>query len=92
MCQGNPLNFFYEKNFSSKCKYEFDKDANQWQEQSLGGALLKRCSYKFRKIYRKTPATLLKKRPCYTCFPVNFETFLRTHFLTENLPWLLLQG
>ena len=88
---GNPLNFLNGKIFSSKCKYAFDKAANQWQEQSLGGALLKRCSYKFRKNYRKTPATSLKKRPWHTCFPVNFETFLRTNFLTEHLPWLLLQ-
>ena len=26
----------------------------------------------------------------HTCFPVNFEKVLRTHFLTEHLRWLLL--
>ena len=56
----------------------------------------KRCSYKFRKIYRKTPAaeyffnkvraaTLLKKRLWYRCFPVNFAKFLRTSF-SQNTP------
>ena len=34
--------------------------------------------------------TLLKKRPWYKCFPVNFMHFLRTHFFTEHLRWLLL--
>ena len=59
----------------------------------------KRCSYKFRKIHRKTPvpeclfkescklrsATLLKT---HRCFPVNFTKFSRTTFLTEHLWWL----
>ena len=36
------------------------------------------------------PATLLKKRLWHRCFPVNFVKFLRTPFLTEHLPWLLL--
>ena len=36
------------------------------------------------------PATLLKKRVWYRCFPVNFVKFLRTPFLTEHLQWLLL--
>ena len=34
--------------------------------------------------------TLLKKRLRHRCFPVNFEKFLRTDFLTEHLRWLLL--
>ena len=34
--------------------------------------------------------TLLKKRLCYRCFPVNFAKFPRTPFLTEHLLWLLL--
>ena len=37
------------------------------------------------------PATLLKKRLWHRCFLVNFAKFLRTHFLTEHLRWLLLQ-
>ena len=37
------------------------------------------------------PATLLKKRLWHRCFPVNFAKFLRTHFVTENLRWLLLE-
>ena len=36
------------------------------------------------------PATLLKKRLWHRCFPVNFEKFLITLFLTEHLRWLLL--
>ena len=34
--------------------------------------------------------TLLKKRPWYKCFPVKFTHFLRAHFFTEHLWWLLL--
>ena len=34
--------------------------------------------------------TLSKKRPWYSCFPVNFVKFLRKPFLIENLRWLLL--
>ena len=30
------------------------------------------------------PATLLKKRICRRCLPVNFVKFLRTPFLTEH--------
>ena len=37
------------------------------------------------------PGTLVKKRLCYRCFPVNFVKFLRTSFLTEHLWWLLLK-
>ena len=33
----------------------------------------------------------LKKRLWYSCFPVNFVKFLRTHFFIEHLWWLLLQ-
>ena len=36
------------------------------------------------------PATLLKKRLCHRCFPVNFSNFLRTPILTGHLWWLLL--
>ena len=64
---------------------------------------VKRCSYKFRKIHRKTPvpqseentsdrprpATLLKKRLWHKCFLVNFVKFLRTPFFIEHLSWLL---
>ena len=37
------------------------------------------------------PATLLKKRLWYRCFPVNFAKFLRTPFSIEHLWWLLLR-
>ena len=36
------------------------------------------------------PATLLKRRFQYGCFPVKFAKFLRTSFFTENFWWLLL--
>ena len=45
----------------------------------------------FFKVAGLTPATLLKKRLWHGCFPVNFEKFLGTPFLTKHLPWLLLQ-
>ena len=41
-------------------------------------------------VLRPGPATLLKKRLWYSCFPANFAIFLRTAFLTEHLRWLLL--
>ena len=60
-------------------------------EAATGGILWKRCSLQFHKINRKTPmpgslfslprpATLLKKRLCHRCFPMNFSKFLRTPF------------
>ena len=36
------------------------------------------------------PATLLKKRFRYRCFPVNFAKILKTRFFIEHLRWLLL--
>ena len=39
---------------------------------------------------RPRPATLLKKRLWYRCFPANFAKFLRTPFLKEHLRWMLL--
>ena len=35
-------------------------------------------------------ATLLNRRLCHRCFPVNFAEFPRALFLTEHLWWLLL--
>ena len=46
-------------------------------------------SFFFNKVAGRSP-TLLKKRLWHRCFPVNFQKFLRTHFLTEHLRWLLL--
>ena len=40
--------------------------------------------------FRLRPATLLKMRLWYSCFPVNFLKFLRIPYLTEHLRWLLL--
>ena len=37
------------------------------------------------KVAGLRPAILLKKRLWHRCFPVNFEKFLRTPFLTEHL-------
>ena len=36
------------------------------------------------------PATLLKKRLCRRCFPVNFAKILSAPFFTEHFWWLLL--
>ena len=59
----------------------------------------RRCSWKFRKIHRKTPApesllskvaglrhaNLLKKRLAHRCLPVNFAKFLRIPFYRTPL-------
>ena len=44
----------------------------------------------FNKVAGLRPTTLLKRRLQHKCFPVNFQKFLRTFFLTEHLRWLLL--
>ena len=46
----------------------------------------KSCSWKLRKIHRKSlkPAILLKKRLWHRSFPVNFLKFPRTLFVTEH--------
>ena len=44
----------------------------------------------FNKIEGLRPATLLKKRLCHRCFPLNIVKFLRTPFCIEHLWWLLL--
>ena len=63
------------------------RDGNGWINRSSH----QRCSVKkdvlrnFAKLSGKhlRPATLLKKRPCHKCFPVNFAKFLRTPFFAE---------
>ena len=64
-------------------------------EAATGNVLGKRCSKKFRKFYRKTPAleslfnkvaglqtcNIIKKKLQHRCFPVEFVKFLRTHIL-----------
>ena len=47
------------------------------------GKHLHQCLF-FNKVTGLRPATLLKKRLWYRCFPVDFATFLRTPF-TENV-------
>ena len=44
----------------------------------------------FNKVAGLRPATLLKKRLCRSCFPVNFSKFLRTPFLENTSGRLLL--
>ena len=44
----------------------------------------------FNKVAGLRPTTLLKKRLCYRCFPVNFAKFLRTPFLQNTSGRLLL--
>ena len=66
------------------------------QKQPPEAFYKKMCSWKFHKIRRKTPArglrpaTLLKKRLWYRCFPVNFVQFPRTPFLQNTSERLLL--
>ena len=45
----------------------------------------------FDKVASLRRATLLKKSLWHRFFPVNFSKFLRTHFFTEHLRWLLLK-
>ena len=45
----------------------------------------------FKKVAELRPSTLLKKRLCFRCFPVNFAELLRTPFFLEYLWWLLLK-
>ena len=54
------------------------------QRQPPEALCKKMCSWKFHKIHTKAPVpetfftlTLLKKRPWYRCFPVNFVKFLK---------------
>ena len=56
-------------------------------EANCTEAVARRCSIK--KVFLR-PAILLKKRLWHRCFPVNFEKFLRTPFLTEHLRRLLI--
>ena len=69
--------------------YSVTKKCNS-QKHSTRGVLQKRCSWKFRKIHRKTPmpesATLLKKRLWHRCIPVNFVKSLRTPFFHRTTP------
>ena len=46
-------------------------------------------SFFLNKVAGLRPATLLKKRLWYRCFPVYFAKFLRAPFLIEHLCWLL---
>ena len=39
----------------------------------------------FAKVAGLRPATLLKKRPWHSCFPVNFAKFLRTPFYRQGI-------
>ena len=45
----------------------------------------------FNKVAGLNPATLLKKRPWYRCFPVNFAKILKTPFLQNTSGRLLLK-
>ena len=74
------------------------------QKQPPEAFCKKMCSWKFHRIHRKTPvpeaffneaaglrpASLLKKRIWYRCFPVNFVKFPRTAFLQNTSERLLL--
>ena len=46
----------------------------------------------FNNVAGLRPAILLKKETLHRCFSANFAKFLRTHFLTEHLQWLLLRA
>ena len=44
----------------------------------------------FNKLAGLRTITLLKKKPCHMCFPVNFVQFLRTSYLQNTSGPLLL--
>ena len=44
----------------------------------------------FNKVTCLKACNFIKKRLQHRCFLVNITTFLRTHFLTEQLQWLLI--
>ena len=46
----------------------------------------------FNKVADLRPWTLLEKRLCHRCFPVNFAKFPRTPFITEHFWWLILSS
>ena len=48
------------------------------------------CSLSFNKVAGLRPATLLKERLQYRCFPVNIAKLLRAAFFIEHLRWLRL--
>ena len=74
------------------------------QKHSFADVLLNRCSWKLCKFYRKKPVleslfnkvagiqvcNFIKKRLRHRCFPVKLAKFLKKHFFTEHLRWLLL--
>ena len=77
---------------------QIDLGSNHKVDSVFAEAVTQRCSGK--NLFLKTsqnsqgntclrPATLLKKRLQHSCFPVNFVKFLRTHFLTDHLQWLI---
>ena len=48
-------------------------------------------SHLFNKVAGLRTVTLLKKRFCQRCFPINFSKFLKTPSITEHLQWLRLE-
>ena len=44
----------------------------------------------FNKVAGLKACNFIKERLKHSCFPVNNAKFLRTHFFTEHLRWLLL--
>ena len=66
------------------CKKGIFRNFAKFKGKNLYQSLL------FNKVAGLRPATLLKKRLGHMCFPVNFAKFLRTHFLTEHIWWLIL--
>ena len=98
-------NFFFSRHFTSVifvkiCHVRHKKVVIQFRSCRPEGFCKKGVLRNFAKFkgkhlcqslfFNKRPVTLLKKRLCYVCFPVNFAKFLRTRFLAEHLRWLLL--
>ena len=61
--------------------------SQNWQENTCTSLFFNQVAC----ITDSQPATLLKTRLWRRCFRVNFAKFLKTPFVTEHLPWLILK-
>ena len=56
-------------------------DCTFYKSTIKSNCILSLCHVRVRSSRQERPATLLKKRLCHRCFPVNFAKFLNTLFL-----------
>ena len=80
-CEADNFNVYYVfSNCLTKiCKKDVFRNFAKFTGKHLYQSLF------FNKVVGLRPATLLKKRLWYRCFPVNFAKFLITPFIIEHL-------